>query len=132
MDFSLLWADAPPVPAHALAAIGALALGAVQLVLAKGTHLHRIAGRVWVALMAFVAFSSFFIHELQLIGPWSPIHLLSILTLVSLVQAVRTARAGNIAQHRIIMRSLYLYALVITGAFTLLPGRTMHAVLFGG
>ncbi|WP_259989945.1 hypothetical protein [Sulfitobacter sp. S190] len=47
---------------------------------------------------------------------------------MSLVQAVRAARRGDIVQHR----AIYLYALVITGAFTLLPGRTMHAVFFGG
>ncbi len=30
------------------------------------------------------------------------------------------------------MRSLYIFALILTGAFTLLPGRAMHAVVFGG
>jgi uncharacterized membrane protein len=29
------------------------------------------------------------------------------------------------------MIALYVAALVVTGAFTLLPGRTMHTVLFG-
>ena len=39
-------------------------------------------------LMAAVAVSSFWIHQIRLIGPWSPIHLLSIFTLVMLPLAV--------------------------------------------
>ncbi len=35
-------------------------------------------------LMAAVAVSSFWIHQIRLLGPWSPIHLLSIFTLVML------------------------------------------------
>jgi uncharacterized membrane protein len=73
-----------------------------------------------------------FIHTLKVIGPFSPIHLLSVLALGSLWFAVRAARAGNIVRHRAIMRSLYIFALILTGAFTLLPGRAMHAVVFGG
>ena len=34
--------------------------------------------------MAVVAVSSFWIHQIRLVGPWSPIHLLSIFTLVML------------------------------------------------
>ena len=38
--------------------------------------------------MAAVAISSFWIHEIRLVGPFSPIHLLSIFTPVMLVLAV--------------------------------------------
>jgi uncharacterized membrane protein len=34
--------------------------------------------------------------------------------------------------HRNSMIQLYVLALLLTGAFTLVPGRTMHAVIFGG
>jgi uncharacterized membrane protein len=30
--------------------------------------------------MAMVAISSFWIHQIRLLGPWSPIHLLSVFT----------------------------------------------------
>lgn len=64
-------------------------------------------------------------------GPWSPIHLLSILTLVWLVRAIMLIRRRNVLQHARIMKMVYLGGLVIAGFFTFMPGRIMHAVLFG-
>ena len=81
--------------------------------------------------LAVVAAGSFLIYELGLIGPFSPIHLLSAYTLVNLVLGVRAARGGDIARHAVTMRSLFQLALVVASLFTLTPGRTMHAVLFG-
>ena len=114
-----------------MAALAALGLGAAQLLSPKGTTLHRALGYLWVTLMAGVALSSFFIHEIRLVGLFSPIHLLSIFTLFSLGWAIYAARQGDVVRHRIIMLSLFFFALVVTGAFTLLPGRIMNAVLFG-
>ena len=127
----LLFSQVMPIPSHALAAIAAVVLGGAQLSSAKGTTLHRVLGWVWVGLMAFVAGSSFFISELKLWGAFSPIHLLSIWTLFSLVMAIYHARQGNIRQHKTWMVLLYILALVVTGVFTLWPGRVMHGVLFG-
>ena len=127
----LLFSQVMPIPSHALAAIAAVVLGGAQLSSAKGTARHRVLGWVWVGLMAFVAGSSFFISELKLWGAFSPIHLLSIWTLFSLVMAIYHARQGNIRQHKTWMVLLYILALVVTGLFTLWPGRVMHGVLFG-
>ena len=91
-----------------------------------------VVGYLWAALMAIVALSSFLIHELRLIGAFSPIHLLSIFTLWSLYMGIRAAKDRRINAHRRWMQNLYVMALLITGAFTFLPGRTMHMVLFGG
>jgi uncharacterized membrane protein len=81
--------------------------------------------------MVSVAVSSFWIHGFRSFGPFSLIHVLSLLTLVALAFGVRAARVGNMASHRWSMRSLFFGALVIAGAFTLLPGRVMHAVVMG-
>jgi len=81
--------------------------------------------------MAVVAASSFWIHEIRLLGPWSPIHLLSIFTLIVLPIAVWRARRHRVADHRRIMILIFVGALVIAGLFTFLPGRIMHAVVFG-
>ena len=81
-------------------------------------------------LMLIVALSSLFIHRIRLWGPWSPIHLLSILVLVTLPLAVMHARRHDIAQHRTAMLMLFTGALVIAGGFTFLPGRIIHAVVF--
>jgi uncharacterized membrane protein len=84
-----------------------------------------------VLLMAFVATSSFFVHTICMIGGFSPIHILSVLTLASLPVAVLRARRGQIAAHARGMRTLYVLALIVPGLFTLLPGRIMHDVVFG-
>jgi uncharacterized membrane protein len=116
---------------HALAAIAAFAIGVVQLAAPKGTIPHRLIGWSWAMLMLGVAVSSLFIHVLRMWGPWSPIHLLSILVLVTLPLAVWHARRHDVRRHRNVMTALFMGALVIAGAFTLLPGRIMHAVVFG-
>jgi uncharacterized membrane protein len=121
----------PQIPIHAFAAMAAFVLGIVQFAAPKGTLPHRTLGWIWVTLMATVAVSSFWIHQIRLVGPWSPIHLLSIFVLVTLPLAVWRARRHDVADHRRIMILLFSGALVIAGLFTLLPGRIMHAVVFG-
>jgi|SRR5437588_4284282 len=116
---------------HASAAMAAFALAIVQFAAPKGTIPHRTIGWIWVTLMLAVSGSSFLIHQIRLWGPWSPIHLLSIFTLVSLPLAVWAAHRHRVAAHRRAMISIFLGALVVAGAFTLLPGRIMHQVVFG-
>jgi uncharacterized membrane protein len=128
MSLQPLLAALPPIPWHAFAAFAALAIGATQLVLPKGTPRHRIAGYVWAALMLVIAVLSFWIHQIRLIGPFSPIHLLSILVLVTVPLAVWHAHNHRVAK---VMISLYVFALVGAGIFTLLPSRVMHDVVFG-
>jgi uncharacterized membrane protein len=124
--------DAPlAVQIHALAAMSAMLLGAFVLFRRKGTPLHRAMGRVWVVLMLVTALSSIFINEIRLVGPFSPIHIFTVITFAGLAQGIHEIRRGNVRAHRAAMQSLYFLALILTGAFTLLPGRRMHAVLFG-
>jgi uncharacterized membrane protein len=122
---------APAIQLHAFAAMTAFTLGLVQLAAPKGTLPHRTVGWVWVALMVGVSVSAFFVHEIRLWGPWSPIHLLAIFTLVMLPLAVLHARRHAVERHRNAMVSIFLGALVIAGLFTFMPGRIMHAVVFG-
>jgi len=131
MTLAPLFAASPVIQVHAFAAIAAFALGAVQLAAPKGTIPHRVFGWVWASLMLAVVLSSFFIHEIRMWGPWSPIHLLSVFTLVMVPLAVMRARRQQIEKHRRAMTGLFIGALVIAGAFTLLPGRIMYAVVFG-
>ena len=112
--------------------MAAFALGVVQLAAPKGTLPHRTVGWIWVALMLVVSISAFFIHELRIWGPWSPIHLLAIFTLVTLPLAVLAAHRHDVRRHQRAMVSIFLGALVIAGLFTFVPGRIMHAVVFGG
>jgi uncharacterized membrane protein len=131
MTLSPLLDASPAIVLHATAAMAAFALGIVQFAAPKGTIPHRTVGWIWVGLMLAVALSSFLIHQIRLWGPWSPIHLLSIFTLLSLPLAVWAAHRHDVARHRRAMISIFLGALLIAGVFTLLPGRIMHAVVFG-
>lgn len=81
--------------------------------------------------MCLVAVSSFWIHDLRQVGPFSFIHALSVYTLISLFYGIRDIRRGDVAAHQKTMRQIFYIALIGAGAFTLLPGRDMHLVVFG-
>ena len=129
-----LLAAGPIVRFHLAAALLALVLGAWQLGTTKGTPNHRVVGWIWVSAMLIVAASSMFIHELNRsgrFGGFSPIHVLSLITIASLIAGVVSIRRGDRETHRQTMRALYIGGLVITGAFTLWPGRLLYRVFFG-
>lgn len=119
------------IQAHAFAAMAAFALGLVQFMAPKGTLPHRTIGFIWLALMLTVALSSFWIHEIRLWGPWSPIHLISIYVLIMIPVAITFARRHNVRGHARTVIGMFVGGLVIAGLFTFLPGRIMHAVAFG-
>lgn len=132
MNWQALWNDGVVISVHALVALLAMGAGAVQLLAPKGTITHRALGYVWVGAMGVVAVSSFWIHEFRWFGPFSIIHVLSLLVITTLIYSIGAIRRGSVTAHRNSLIQLYLLALVLTGAFTLVPGRTMHAVIFGG
>ena len=115
---------------HTFMAVGAFVLGCWQLLGTKRTLSHRTFGYLWAALMLSVAGTSFWIHDLQLIGPFRPIHIVSIIVLINVPIAIHAARSDAVKSHRAYMRSLFYLALVTAGALTLQPGRVMHDVLF--
>lgn len=124
--------DAPfAVQFHVATVVPAAILGIVVFLRPKGTATHRLLGKVWVALMVMTSISSFFIHEIRMVYGFSPIHLLSMFTIYGCLKAVSFARQGDIKRHRRIMQSVYLGGIVIAGGFNFIPGRIMHAVVFG-
>jgi uncharacterized membrane protein len=116
---------------HMIAAMGAFFLGAVVLWRRKGNTTHKQLGKVWVLLMLVTSFSAFFIHEIQLWGNYSPIHILAVTTPISLVYAIYAARKGKIQEHLRTMKATYIGGMVIAGGFTFLPGRLNYEMLFG-
>lgn len=132
MNWTALFQEAQPIAPHALVALAMVILGVVQIALPKGTLLHRCLGWIWVFGMAGVAISGLFIWEIRLWGLFSPIHILSFVVLANLALAIHAARRGRIATHKRAMVSLFVFALIVPGAFTLLPNRVMYAVFFGG
>jgi uncharacterized membrane protein len=118
----------PTILVHATAATAALGLGMALLARRKGTSSHRALGWLWVLLMTLVATTSFLIYREH----WSWIHALSVWSLISIVYGVRMARKRQVKAHRYTMIALFAGALVITGLFTLLPGRLIGRALWGG
>jgi len=115
---------------HVAAAAVAIALTAVILIVRRGTPAHKYVGRAWVAILALICISSFWITGMNG-SNYSWIHLLSAWTLLGLAQAVWAVRAGNIRAHKYAMTSTMVGALLGAGFFAFMPGRMMSAVLFG-
>ena len=131
MSLAPLLAAPAVVQLHAFAALAALGLGVVQLLGVKGSAAHRVLGWGWVALMAAVAVSSFWITVRRGAGHYSGIHGLSAMVLLLLPLALWFARRGQGRRHARVMRGVFIGGLIIAGGFTLLPGRIMHQVVFG-
>ncbi len=100
----------------------------------KGQKIHRSLGYVYLTLMTITALTTLFIHRLMPDSPFfglSPVHLLIPVTLFAVVAALRGAWSHNIADHKRAMLILYVSGLLLAGGLTFLPGRIMHAVVFG-
>ena len=141
------WANVPvPVPSfdptplfgvplsvqvHVVAAVTALIVGAVILLLPKGTGFHRFLGWSWVGSMIIVAATSIAMTFDMKTGI-NPLHVFTAVTVVSLWLALTGIRRGNVRRHAASMTGLYIGGLIIAGAFAFIPGRLMWQVVFGG
>jgi uncharacterized membrane protein len=115
---------------HVAAAVFAVVLSAAIIIVRRGTPAHRHLGRAWVAMLATICISSFWITGLNG-ASYSWIHLLSVWTLLGLIEAVWAIRHGNVRVHKYAMTSTMIGALLGAGFFAFMPGRMMSAVLFG-
>jgi uncharacterized membrane protein len=150
MTLEPLLTATPLIQLHSVAATGALVLGLIQFTAPKGTIPHRAAGWTWFALVVVMLTTAFVNHDILQWGPFSTklccgldascargsyrcasIHLVSISVLLMLPFAVVHARRHDVTSHRGAMLTLYLGFLTLGAIFTLLPHRTLHAVVFG-
>jgi uncharacterized membrane protein len=127
----------PVIAVHVTAALLAVATGPVALWARRGRiqhpRLHRAFGYAWVTLMLVTAVSAIFIRDRELpnIAGYTPIHLLVPVVLASLFGAFWMLARNNIRGHQLVMRSLYIGACLVAGAFTLLPQRFLGQLLWG-
>lgn len=123
------------VQIHVATVVPAFVLGTLQWILpGKGSALHKALGWAFMILMTITATVAIFIHAapgLPTLAGFSPIHLFVPLTYWGVVRGVMHARAGRVSAHRNTMIGLYGGALLVAGFFAFMPGRIMHAVLFG-
>jgi uncharacterized membrane protein len=119
------------VQLHVAAAGVALVVGAVILLLPKGTGFHRLLGWSWVSAMIVVAATSIMMIAVFRTGI-NPLHIFTAVTAISLWAGLSGIRRGNVGQHAGSMAGLYVGGLIIAGLFAFIPGRTMWNVFFGG
>lgn len=116
---------------HTFAALAIIPVVFAQFIRPKFGISHRTLGWTFVVLMVIVATTSFLIHRIQFWGPFSPIHILSIVSLVCMAIAIRARRRGDIATHKYNMIGVAA-GWAGAGLFTLLPTRILGRVVFGG
>ncbi len=130
MSFAPFLAAPPIIQIHAVAATVALVLGPIAIYRERRDRLHKWGGYIWVTAMLCTALSSFGIREYALIGPFSPIHLLSCLAIWSIWVGMRHIYRGNIRAHRKTFHSLYWNGLLIAALFNFMPGRVVNRLFF--
>lgn len=119
--------------AHLITVLPCVLIGALLLLIKKGTKLHKNMGKLYMILMLITAFITLFMKAQ--VGPkflnhFGWIHLFSVLTFYSIPTAFFAARKGDIKTHKRKMILLYFGAIIIAGAFTFYPGRYLHSLFF--
>jgi uncharacterized membrane protein len=127
-----------PIQLHVVTVVPAFALGTWLLFFStKGSRYHRVAGKVYLTLMATTALAAMFIRSFSdvsvALGPFrlGLIHLFVPLTAYGVYGALATIRKGDIDGHRGAMRGLYFGGLIIAGLLTFAPGRIMYRMFIG-
>jgi len=123
--------------AHATLALLAVPLGLFILLTKKGTRQHKMLGQIWVIFLILVSLTAIFIQAINP-GQYSWVHLFIPFTLVSLIYSIWSIKKYKKTKierykysHMYSMIGVYVGALLIAGAFTLMPGRFFHHILFG-
>lgn len=119
---------------HLFTVLPALVLGTWLVIRRKGTPLHRMLGRIYMLLMISTSLIALLMPAHvgpTLLGHFGWIHLLCAVVLWQVPKSWWAIRHGDVRTHRISMLSVYAFGLLTAGAFTLLPGRYLHTVLFG-
>ncbi|MEY4966189.1 MAG: hypothetical protein RL274_1772 [Pseudomonadota bacterium] len=135
MSLAPLFAAPFAVQLHVFTVVPAFALGTWLIFFSrKGARRHRAIGYVYLTLMTVTAIAALFIHQvpaIDIVYGFGPIHIFSIVTLSGVVGALSGAWRHDIKMHRRAMLGVYIGGILIAGTFAFLPGRIMHAMVFG-
>jgi uncharacterized membrane protein len=122
---------------HVATVVPASFLGAWQIFLStKGWPLHRKLGSIYIGLMIAAAIAALFIRASSLPGMpsfhgFTPIHLFVPVVFVNVGLTLFALRTRRVKLHRATMMGLFISGIGIAGALAFMPGRIMHAVVFG-
>lgn len=122
----------PALQIHIVCALVALGLGPFAIWRQHRDFWHKFMGYAWVAAMIGAAASSFFLSGFAILGPFSPIHLLSIFVFVQLWLGVCAARLANFRAHQRYMKGTYLHGTCLAFAASFWPNRYMSDTFLGG
>jgi uncharacterized membrane protein len=126
------------VQIHVATVVPAFFVGTWQIFVSKkGARPHRTLGSMYIALMVITAIAALFIRASSLPGMpsfhgFTPIHIFVPVVLVNVTLTVFALRARKFKLHRATMMGLYVSGIGIAGTLAFMPGRIMHAVVFGG
>ena len=122
---------------HFVLALLAVPLGLYILTTKKGTKQHRLLGRIWVTFLVIVSLTAIFIQTTNP-GQYSLIHPLIPFTVGPLIYSIwniRKFKKTGIERYKLAhmysMIGVYVGALLIAGALTLMPGRFFSEISFG-
>ncbi|MGI3184556.1 DUF2306 domain-containing protein [Nioella aestuarii] len=119
------------VQLHVAGVLLAILLLPLTLWRRRKDRVHRLVGYVWISAMAVAALSSFFINGLAMVGPFGPIHLISVYVLYALIMGLRAAIKGRYEAHRSHLQGLAIGGLGGAGLLAFLPGRMLNQMVFG-
>ena len=133
MTFAPFLSASPVIQIHILFALVCLATGPLSVFGRITWRLHRGLGYVFATAIVGLALTGLFIpsSELALIGPFGPIHLLSVWVLWGIFNGIRLAGAGRLAEHRVEMKWIFFGAIGVPGLLTFMPGRVVNRMVFG-
>lgn len=119
---------------HLATVVPCIFIGAILLVVKKGTRFHIYVGRIYMILMLITVIITLIMPAE--VGPtvfnhFGYIHGFSFLTLYTIPSAYFAIKKGNVKSHKRKMILLYFGAIIIAGGFTLMPGRYLHHLFFG-
>lgn len=118
---------------HLATIMPAFLIGTYMMIRRKGTPLHRLLGKIYMALMLVTAIITLFMPAFvgpKLLNHFGFIHLFSVLALYAVPQAYYAARRHDIKTHKGAMMGLYIGGLLIAGGFAFMPGRLLNTWLF--
>ena len=119
---------------HLFMILPCIVLGTYLIFAKKGSSIHKLAGKIYMLLMAFTGILTLFIPAQlgqRILNHFGVLHLLSLLTIWTVPKAWFAIKRGDIKTHKAAMIKLYIGGIIIAGGFAILAkGRYLHNFFF--